>query len=434
VKKNSYAKGITENISHIKGYRVHKYKIPGIKGFVAHLVANKTIVKGPGGADDMFEELQTKEIGLRRRPINVGFTRHFAVNYGMPYKYVAATNSLPFAGSANAIRDARSRLNWAAKTILSQEGEEWHEWKEFNEVLVLSYMEKQKINYHDDGETGLGDTIATFSLGEPGTMRLRMKAKDFCGLKKDGKYNDETPPIPLCKKYLERLAANAELAALSPSDAMAKKKKLPKELGLKRANAKVAIQLELSHGDIVIMCGAEIQKHYEHSVQHKGMLRMALTCRHIELESLKEKDKPQYEVEPDDGAYDGSLVDMGETQMGETQMGAMQMGERTYDDPSNPYFLPASMNKKFRRTAKYVPDTAIASATQSAETDNSGSGNATLDTDQEAAETDAERAQMQEFETILAGVISRAQSSESDGTTMEEYMAQMLGRGSGGSN
>ncbi|KAF2271531.1 uncharacterized protein EI97DRAFT_437781 [Westerdykella ornata] len=302
---------VTLEVRFLHGYRINVFTIPGINGFVAHLIANKPVVEEQGGPNDMFEELQQTDIGLRRRPLGGGlskgeaFTRHFAVNYGMPYKFIAATSSEPFEGAAHAITATRSRLNWASQLMVGQEH------REFNEVLALGYFEEQRINYHDDGEFGLGPTIATLSLGAPGTMKIRMKARHYNGVSKQGIYNDSLP-MPGCDKYAERLAAVDELARLKATDKKeysARLRTLPKNLGLKSGgNSKDAITMMLGHGDIVIMHGADIQKYYEHSVEHAGKLRFALTCRYIDPDSLSEADKPKYPIAPDAGNYDGTRV------------------------------------------------------------------------------------------------------------------------------
>jgi hypothetical protein len=303
------APAVKLEVSFQDRYRINKYILPGIDGFVAHLVANKPIVEEAGGPDEMFEELQTHDIGLRRRPMENGqlkggsFTRHFLVNYGMPYKFIAATASRSFDGAARPITSTRSRLNWASKLMVGNQH------REFNEVLALGYFEQQKIGYHDDGEYGLGPTITTLSLGATGTMRLRMKATHHHGVSASGVFN-ETVPKPGCEKYAERLAALPELEALKGSaDYRVRLKTLPKELGLRRSGtARDALTMTLGHGDIVIMHGADIQRYYEHSVDHGGNLRFALTCRYIDPESLQPADRPTYEVGPDTGVYDGSKV------------------------------------------------------------------------------------------------------------------------------
>lgn len=311
-------------VSFAHGYRINRYNIPGIDGFITHMIANATILEELGGPDAMFEELQQIDIGLRRRPMPSGklkgpsYCRHFAVNYGMPYKFIAATSSQSFEGAARPITATRSRLNWAAKLLLVQASgrsmeeisAEWKE-KEFNEVLALGYFEQQKINYHDDGEHGLGPTIATLSLGAPGSMRVRMKARHYHGVSPAGIY-DDAPPLEGCAHYAARASLQPALEALkrsNPKAYNASRRQIPKELGLRAVGqAKDVLNMQLGHGDIVVMHGAALQRYYEHAVEHAGKLRFALTCRYIDPASLKEEDKPSYEVGPDVEGYDGSKL------------------------------------------------------------------------------------------------------------------------------
>jgi alkylated DNA repair dioxygenase AlkB len=338
-------------ISFAHGYRINRYQIPGLDGFITHMIANKTVVEENGGPNAMFEELQETDIDLRRRVMPNGQLKgdshccHFSVNYGMPYKFIAATASHSFDGAARPINATRSRLNWAAKYLAAQdtarlrlaqqtnrsleEGqrlknyhevlasqtkmvmEEGNDAEEFNEVLALGYFESQKMNYHDDGEFGLGPTVATLSLGAPGTMRIRMKDRHYHGASAAGVY-DDARPIPGCSQYEARLALQSELDTLKASDPKAygaRRKQIPKELKLKHSgHAKDVLKMELGHGDIVVMHGTELQKYYEHAVDHAGKLRFALTCRYIDPKSLKEADQPDYEVGPDLGGYDGAKL------------------------------------------------------------------------------------------------------------------------------
>ncbi|KAL1633572.1 hypothetical protein SLS58_011024 [Diplodia intermedia] len=312
-------------------YRINYFTIPGVDGFIAHFIANKTVNEEAGGPDDMWTELQTaQDLGLRRRPMASStlrgpmLTQHFAVNYGMPYKFIASTASRPFSAAARPITATRSRLNWAARHCV---GHDVHD-KEFNELLALGYFERQKIDYHDDGERGLGPTIATLSVGAPAVMNIRMKAKHYHGMSKGGAYVNAAP-MPGCEKYEERRVAHAELDRLKKlkeeklKEGKPKQRKsvgevdaydkmlktLPRQLGLNTAkNAKDAVTLHLRHGDIVVMHGAKIQEYYEHAVDPIGKLRFALTCRYIDPDSLKPADCPDYEVEPDAGDYDGSRL------------------------------------------------------------------------------------------------------------------------------
>ncbi|KAK7536864.1 uncharacterized protein J3D65DRAFT_553080, partial [Phyllosticta citribraziliensis] len=299
-------------VEFANNYRIHKYIIPGIPGFIAHFIANGTVNEELDGPDDMWTELQSTEIGLCRRPLQCStlrgpmLTQHFSVNYGMPYKFIASTESHSFENACKAIKDSRSRLNWAARQCNPDHG------NEFNELLALGYFERQGIDYHDDGEKGLGPTIATLSLGSTSNMKIRMKAKHHNGATKSGAYVD-LPPIPGCLKYEERKAAHDALEQLRAQGefdaAKARVKQLPKQLGLKsKGNAKDVLNMFLRHGDIVIMHGAKIQQYFEHTVEHAGKLRFALTCRYIDPESLPPADRPSYMVEADQGVYDGRML------------------------------------------------------------------------------------------------------------------------------
>lgn len=327
---------VAVHVSFAHNYRIHRYTLPGISGFITHMIANKTILEEPGGPDDMFEALQKTDIGLRRRLLENSqlkggiYTRNFLVNYGMPYKFIAATDTHPFSSAARPITATRSRLNWAAKYLLSNEppssassisassqsssSTQLHHFEEheFNEVLALGYFESQKISYHDDGEHGLGPTIATLSLGAPATMRIRLKAKHHLGVSASGIYTD-APPLPGSNAYASRLRHVDSLRELkateSPAAYRARLKALPKELHLKTTgNAKDALKLVLGHGDVVLMHGAEVQRYYEHAVEHGGKLRFALTCRYIDPESLSEGEKEGCVVERDEGGYDGRFL------------------------------------------------------------------------------------------------------------------------------
>lgn len=43
----------------------------------------------------------------------------------------------------------------------------------FNEALSICYLEGQQMNYHSDAEPGLGDIVASLSLGNPASMDFR---------------------------------------------------------------------------------------------------------------------------------------------------------------------------------------------------------------------------------------------------------------------
>ncbi|KAF2103765.1 hypothetical protein NA57DRAFT_29427, partial [Rhizodiscina lignyota] len=306
-------------------YRIQLYIIPGC-GFVAHLSPNRTALDSAGGPNDIFEELQHADIGLQRRTLSNSKVKgsrmsSFTMNFGMPYKFVAATSSMSFDDAPNGVLEAKTRMICASKLVIddllteiaAEAGVANQEYEQFNECLALAYMEDQSINYHDDGEAGLGPTIATESYGAPGEMRLRMKAIHWNGVSKEGNLL-MAEPKPGCKNYDRRLEMWKELEALKGAgrvdEVAPKASEFAKELKSKKQRkiADDAVKMHLGHGDIVIMHGDGVQKYYEHSVSHSGKLRFALTCRHIRAEHLKADEKPPYEVKLDTEEFDLGAV------------------------------------------------------------------------------------------------------------------------------
>ncbi|KAF2758494.1 hypothetical protein EJ05DRAFT_537855 [Pseudovirgaria hyperparasitica] len=326
---NKINSAVLQKTRTIGNYEVSILTIPGTDGGqIAHFKANTAANAMDAGADHMFDEMQHKALVLERRTLSKGLQKggtlcaQFSVNYGMPYKFDGKATNLSFDAAPTAVRNSRTLLNWAMKQAFPEADH-----NDFNESLVLGYFEGSHISYHDDGETGLGPSIATLSLGSPGSMTLRMKYKHYSGLKSEvGRYQTMAP-IPGCFKYEERLAINAELERLvkeNPPPASASKNprktpavskvvqdrlaEIPEELGLtkeKIPNAKPIIKLCLNHGDIVIMHGEAIQEYYEHSVENKGIRRFAITCRDILPQHLKASEMPEYEVKRDEGTFDG---------------------------------------------------------------------------------------------------------------------------------
>lgn len=339
--QNKYAKhlGVRVRVSHKLGFKIFTYTFDGIEGKLVHAVSNAMINRAPGGPDEMFEAMQRQDdpemdLHLQRRPfIGTGssaslklksapvedgdFMTAFSMNYGMPYKFVAGGASLPFASAPWPVRACRADLNWASKNFSDADGH-----VEFNEQLVFAYMEGQKVEYHDDGESGLAARIASMSLGSKAKMMLRMKTKHYVGCSKTGVLTQDKPvpgSIGGEAMYRRRLAAWHSLQELKGSDKAAyerRRKEIPEELGLVAKKAKKAedmVTVTLHHGDIVVMEGYEIQQYLEHKVVPEGCLRFALTCRSVLPEHLKAEERPSYGVEADE-PHMSSLVRMAEAE------------------------------------------------------------------------------------------------------------------------
>ena len=316
---------------------------------ITHFRSNKLINEASDGPDFLFKEMQRdRGIGLQRFGMPDGFGnkgpilgRHFSSNFGMPYKYIMATESNSF-DKSTIITKALERMNWAGGETVKDGS-----FGGFNEVLAVGYYQGGKMNYHDDGETDLGPTIATVSLGGPATMTIRMKQKYLTGFSKKGKENVE----PEDGENVEESAETADKAGKKASKKAVKKSgdndankyhpEYPLLTGSLFPNERIALNrlvgtpyfntekdklwaevkkdksktgkkiltLNLQHGDMIVMHGAEFQKYYEHMVTPSEKLRFALTCRwidpaRIDIEHHHLAERPNDGV----GPYDGSIA------------------------------------------------------------------------------------------------------------------------------
>lgn len=351
---------VTLKVEYKHGYKIATYRFDslGIKGSFVHATATKAIDQTTG-ADAMFAALQTEDLGLERRTFGVkkgaggklaltdedqsevvslpiadaavpeavdadvvkavkskpefedgDLMTAFSMNYGMPYKFVASGASRAFEEAPWPVPQCRRMLNWAQKRLLDK-GEEGYE--DFNEQLIFAYMQGQKIEYHDDGEEGLGPRIATLSLGCRAKMHMRMKLKHFVGCSKTGLLTDDRPVRggiggpEMDKKRLEKWEELEKVKGDSKTHKQMRAS-IPKELGLFEKRMKKAddlVTVTLSHGDIVVMDGYDIQKYLEHKVVPEGYFRFALTCRTVLENHLKDHEKPAYTVQPDAIEYEG---------------------------------------------------------------------------------------------------------------------------------
>ncbi|PLB43251.1 hypothetical protein P170DRAFT_419123 [Aspergillus steynii IBT 23096] len=275
---------VIDNIS-VYPYEIRKYTMPNEVGSITHLVSNPQSNSRPNGPDDMFGELQLGDFGLRRYPLQQSVvagthTAHFASNYGMPYKYVVSVASKAFSEAPGVILRALGRLTWATKKALGPD------YLPPNELLALGYFEAMKIGYHDDGETSLGPTIASLSLGGPSEMKIRMKEKWFRGQSKSGKLLAHDPVLTGCEFWAERQALKNEFEAgdLSIDEYDDLRREVLKKSRHREAGA--CVTLHLRHGDIVVMDGECFQKFYEHKVTPSDKLRFALTARYVKPDEL----------------------------------------------------------------------------------------------------------------------------------------------------
>ena len=178
--------------------------------------------------------------------------------------------------------DALNHLTWAGGDAISDGS-----YRPFNELLCLGYMEKQSIGvsfsdvscssilidadnsqWHDDGEKDLGPDIASLSLGGAATMNFRLKSKHWMFKERvANNYNPHQQVLPGSQAWNARMNVNELYRAGQMPEYEEAKAQLFKSLNSKgetsKKNGFAVLSLELRHGDMVVMHGEDIQKHYE---------------------------------------------------------------------------------------------------------------------------------------------------------------------------
>ncbi|KAK1710416.1 hypothetical protein BDP67DRAFT_595609 [Colletotrichum lupini] len=249
-----YDTGILQHHAQINGLLIEQYLLPDLNdasriiGSVSIIRTNQTANGQPGGPDEMWkisnESVDTFDLS-RNSVVHPGLpteklTRNFLQNWGAPYKFVVAVDSKPFSAAPEAFIGALKRMEWAGEVSIEMTNEVLG-FTNFNELLSIGYMEKDKIGFHDDGEDTLGPTVATLSLGSPAIMFFAKKTKSVKNAKRGKKTKED-------EEY-----------------------------------RKVVLKFPLYHGDIVVMHGSRIHEEYLHRVDPKGKRRFAMTCRNIDL-------------------------------------------------------------------------------------------------------------------------------------------------------
>ncbi|KAM7209622.1 hypothetical protein V8F20_000025 [Naviculisporaceae sp. PSN 640] len=268
---------ITQTL-HCGQYRVRQYFLPdpegNIIGSFALFISNPVINASRNGPNELFRQLELLDIGLKRNPAAVpghkmeGLTRHFQQNFGARYKFGVTVQSKGFNEAPDVILRALHRMVWAGKNAVQATTSRLEEYdlgpdgppptsNEFNELLALGYMEDDRINYHDDGESELGPTVAALSLGSPSTMKFRPKLRSG--------FNDSLPKKGSGKAFLD------------------------------------VLEVPMKHGDMMVMHGRAIHRYYEHAVEPMGSRRFSLTCRYID------PDKMSSQADRDDAAVKGAI-------------------------------------------------------------------------------------------------------------------------------
>ncbi|OXV10959.1 hypothetical protein Egran_01280 [Elaphomyces granulatus] len=291
---------IPPDVQFSRAYLKLTYHIERV-GSVTHFMANRDTLGRPNGPNDLFAQLQAANLGLRRNRLRTmaegTLTKHFATNYGVPYKFTVdmpSNYNIRFSEAPLAVMHALGRLTWAARTVAGEDTLP-------NELLLVGYFETMSMGYHDDGESGLGPTVTTLSLGGRATMKVRMKREYYLGFHKsrDDLVKDD-PVLVGCCKYEERIALKGEFdnRSITKEQYDQRRTEIFKTV-IKPGQVKPLIEMRLQHGDFVVMHGANLQKYYEHSVETSDKLRYALTARYIKPKNEAERRAGEFQLTSD---------------------------------------------------------------------------------------------------------------------------------------
>lgn len=309
------------------GYTAYDYDLEYGCG-VTVLVPQKDTNAGPNGADGLWKSVFDLAAD-GRIPLEKNFTsaaasaagtvtNHFIANFGAVYNLsVDMKSTIPWKDTPQPLKDARDvierltrqyQLKRADGSLEDGEGD-------MNECYVAAYFTRNAMNWHDDGERGLGSVVATWTLGGTGRMQIANKLPHFYGKYKmtdqvaDKAFLSKDYALPGCwlerKRKALKTTLDEELERYpNEKDAVHKAKRQEAQdawftaykalLNEYKVDVTVGaglhplLDIPLPHGSIAVMRGAKTQELYDHRVFVDSPLRIALTFRYISDEHYKD--------------------------------------------------------------------------------------------------------------------------------------------------
>lgn len=269
--------------STLDGYFVTKIQFTD-SALLYLLYATRPELDKKGGSRDVFHELQTTAAGetvdLARRGVHGKLTRHFEFNAGRRYKAGMSLDTTAFEEAPEVFERSKDHLSRVISNLLQRD-------PGFNEALTCEYWTGMGMGAHDDGEEGLGDVVASLSVGSKAQMRFIMKPAYRYGRTRKGReiiLTPDDPILPGCAKEAERrlLKTEKEAGNLSEEDYSQRLSALLQDLPVSVRHTLPVLNCTLPHGTIMCMVGRDMQKFFEHEIlELKGLMRFAVTCRHI---------------------------------------------------------------------------------------------------------------------------------------------------------
>ncbi|KAK7959603.1 uncharacterized protein PG986_004457 [Apiospora aurea] len=276
----------TVNDDH-PGYVVHTFHLDGENSVVIGFPTELAITY-KGGSKSTFEELwasiQDGTIPLERCPVSAKIpgqlTRFFATNYGEEYLAKMATNTTSFAEAPSVVPSIKNELTSVVWEILGGED------PKFNELLCIGNYPNMAMNWHKDGEKGVGPIVASFSYGGTATMSFSMDRRHLVGRgRTNGAYLYDTI-LPGCleEKKKRSLRKKRDKGKITEEEYEERFRALVDKIKMPSAN-KPILQFPLpGTGTVMIQVGESLNQRYEHMVEHNGVARLVTTCRSIEHE------------------------------------------------------------------------------------------------------------------------------------------------------
>lgn len=221
-------------------------------------------------------------------------SQQFTCNYGEEYKHTVKMGTIPLNRAPKSILLALQYINKRTKKVI---GEIMEEEEEFNEVYPVKYYETQKMNFHDDGEPGLGPTVSTLSLGVEAKMIFRLKEKytlDHQLVRQPFSLNEKSSSEERLGYHnaesQECRRGKVEESSIGTWQREKKEDSRAKQISMTN---RTLLTLTLRHGCIVIQHGRKLQEMIEHAVQPQmgtkqrgnNRVRIAVTARRIDKDT-----------------------------------------------------------------------------------------------------------------------------------------------------
>ncbi|KAI8913879.1 hypothetical protein DFJ77DRAFT_541585 [Powellomyces hirtus] len=198
-------------------------------GEIHHLLTSPS---GSPKVDRIYSEMQKARLEFTRRPVKARIqsmvTSNFVRNSGEAYAQASVLEAKPMSGNQDVEMEAIQLLQDAASEFGTRYNQCHHN-------LTLP-DDRKEMHWHDDGEDRVFGPVSCLSLGSDCVFCFRVKPQ----------WVKKGPGTTKVKKV--------------------------------EGTGKLVLKLRLRHGDILIMVGKKVQKHYEHCARPQGH-RISVTTR-----------------------------------------------------------------------------------------------------------------------------------------------------------